>query len=687
MPEMDSPQISGVLEQGSPPTPTGTVVRGLHLTKRPREEGSPLATLGKRGRGENGDNISLTLQIPVPSALLAPSGVGTRSPPAAPQARQPALPHHHHPHPPPLCESPGKTNQAPHNISPSASSSLNSFAPFSGGGGGGDGGDEDVEDGGAESAAKSGAILASASVSTPEALAGEAFPTARRKLQRPPCTPYAVAGAATAVAAEAGPSLGATDPIFHAALLRLLHRRGGIACPEAPAWRWRGSSPARFEHWPRALHPYVMDLLACISAGEERVVLTGCDMKKNACGEEEASPTPQLQQQQQPSREATAWPAPRPRTPAKRGAAAPAALARTPQAHTPTATLLQASAKAQTPLSALRRPGSACRSANRVRFSTHDMSVVDTPDPLRGGSEEGMVSALDGLESILSAAEKVRGIAASASGSGSGSPAAAAAAAVAAPAWGSCGRSEDGGDGVSCGLSLGGGAQDRHFEGYFDRFSSAGRPDVAAAAAAAADVADDDVSAGTARTATSSETGAEGEIKHAVVDEQAARLGQENEMEAEEGTEEEPSIRGVGAGGVEEAGAGEGEQHAPTVEASSVHEDAVALAGILEEIASSDSAPEEVALTGGWGPEHSNAAAFYAKEVALLCGAGAEGEAQVAPGVAGSHLRVRYLDVLSSLVRYNLKVCVCMVCACRAILTYAYATSIMVCLWVFRLLC
>lgn len=649
MPEMDSPQVSGVVEQGSSPTPT-TVVRGLHLTKRPREEGSPLATLGKRGRGENGD-ISLTLQIPVPAALLPPSGVGNRSPPAgpaAPQARQqPALSlpqHHHHHPPPPLCESPGKTNQPPHNLSASASSTSNSFAPFSGGSGGGGEGDGDVE----SAAAKSGAILVaspSASASTPEALSGEAFPTARRKYQHAPCTPYVVAGAgaeaAAAAVAAAKPSLGATDPIFHAALLRLLHRRGGMACPEAPAWRWRGSAPARFEHWPRALHPSVMDFLACVSAGEERVVLTGCDMKKDTCGEVESPPTPQPQEAQ-PPREAAAWRAPRPRTPAKRGAAAPPG---TPLAHTPIAR------SAQTPLSALRRPGSACRSANRVRFSTHDMSVVDTPDPSRGGSEEGMVSALDGLESILSAAEKVRGIAASASDAA----AAAGGAAAAAPAWGSSrgrsgGRGSGGGDGsgISCRLSPeGSNAGDRHFEGYFDRFSSAGRPNVAAAAAAvaAADVA--------AAPAVATTEGSEGRV--AGDDDMGQAVGDGAARMAEEEKQEEPGVRGT-----EEAGsigvAGGEEQDAPAAEARSVREDAVALAGVLEEIASSDSAPEEVALTGGWGPEHSNAAAFYAKEVALLCGAGAGGEAQVAPGVAGSHLRVRYLDVLSSLVRYNLKV-------------------------------
>ncbi|CAN0009403.1 unnamed protein product, partial [Laminaria digitata] len=567
MPEMDSsPQISGVLEQGSSPTPTSTVVRGLHLTKRPREEGSPLATLGKRGRGENGD-VSLTLQIPVPAPLLPPSGGGggaNRSPPAAPAAPQarpqaalPLPPHHTHHPPPPLCESPGKTNQAPRNLSPSASSSSNSFAPFSGGGGGAADGGGDV-DGGVESAAKSGAaVLASPSAacaSTPEALSGEpAFPTARRKYQHAPCTPHAVAGAgvaaAAAAAAAAKPSLGATDPIFHAALLRLWHRRGGNACPEASAWRWRGSvsASARFEHWPRALHPSVMDLLACVSAGEERLVLTGCDMKKDACGEVDSPPTPQQQpQQQQPPREAAAWRAPRPRTPARRGAAG------TPLAHTPIApSSLQQASAAQTPLSALRRPGSACRSANRVRFSTHDMSVVDTPDPLRGGSEEGMVSALDGLESILSAAEKVRGIAASASDAAAG---------AAAPAWGSCGRSGGrgssvgGGDGkgISCRLSPEGSssARGRHFEGYFDRFSSAGsRPDVAAAAAAApAAVAAAPAVATEASGATGSEEarGAEdGGMGQAIGDESA----RPDEEEEEEQQEQESGVRGAEAAG------------------------------------------------------------------------------------------------------------------------------------------
>ena len=179
----------------------------------------------------------------------------------------------------------------------------------------------------------------------------------------------------------------------------------------------------------------------------------------------------------------------------------------------------------------------------------------------------------------------------------------------------------------------------------------------ATAAAAAADVDAAPAVATEGSEATSSKGRvAEDDEMGLVVGGGAAHLEKEEEKE-------ESSVRGAeAAGGIGVEGAEEAEkaQNAPAAEARRVREDAVALAGILEEIASSDSAPEEVALAGGWGPEHSNAAAFYAKEVALLCGAGAGagGEAQVAPGVAGSHLRVRYLDVLSSLVRYNLKVCV-----------------------------
>eukprot|EP00903_Cladosiphon_okamuranus_P014725 g13645.t1 len=571
MPDLDTPKIAGVLEGQKAPLST----TALPSSKRPRDDGSPVC--GKRGKKK-------TAAFPLSSTVEDGERTTTASMPQRPKNPvSPVLDYNNNPvASPPLCESPSRINQAP-----------SSFAPFSGG-----------------EAAKpaAGPAPATAAAST------TATAVTRRKGRVPHTAP---------------PSVGATDPIFHAALLRLLHSRNGEHCPEAVGWRWRGDTPARFDHWPCALHPVLMDLLACVSAGEERVVMTGCDKRRGGssggCGggdddDDDNAPPP---------REAV-WRAPLPRLPRTpsshhRGTPAAAAAPATPAASTPLRH------PTQTPSSALRRPGSSCRlsSKNRVRFSTHDMSVVDTPDPQRGGSEEGMVSALGGLESILSAAERVRDLAARGSTSASGR-----------------GHGHVHGHG-----------RRRHYEGYFDRFSAAGDQsggsgggDGAVAAGEQEDPAPASapaVSASVAHVTGPGGAGDNGEPdKGSVRDGAMIVVAQENEDN--------------GDGDLN----GDADADAYlTNEAKNVREDSAALVAVLEQIASSDSAPDEVALAGGWGPEHSNAAAFYAKELALLCGATAGGSAAAdavtpAAGVGagfGSQLRGRYLDVLSCLVRYNLK--------------------------------
>ncbi|CAN0433418.1 unnamed protein product [Ectocarpus sp. 12 AP-2014] len=412
----------------------------------------------------------------------------------------------------------------------------------------------------------------------------------------------------------APPSLGATDPIFHAALLRLLHSRNGDHCAEAVGWRWRGDTPARFDHWPCALHPSVMDLLACVSASEEQVVLTGCDKKHadscNGGGGDDPPP---------PRREA-AWRAPRPRTPwAHRGGPAAVAAGATTPIAAPSP--LPPPTSAQTPLSALRRSGSSRRlpSKNRVRFSTHDMSVVDTPDPQRGGSAKGMMSALGGLESILSAAERIRELAAGGSGNSGGR--------------------ERGG------LKRRGGAGGRQYEGYFDRFSAAAGGEADGGGGGGGD--DNDEQQGTAAAAGGLDKASAG---------------------SDGGSQDEGSAAAAAESDDDE------DVDAPLeTEARSVREDSAAFVTVLEEIANGDAAPGEVALAGGWGPEHRNAVAFYAKELAFLCGTktGVGGREVGGPfvsgggGAVGSNLRVRYLDVLSCLVRYNLKLLL-NTCECEA---------------------
>ena len=540
MPDVDSPQITGILEQGS--TTKGVVI-GLHLSKRQRDEASPPP--GKRGRAENTDK-SLTLQIPVPSAPL-PTSFGNGSPQA----------------PAPLCESP-IANQA--SSTPTAGFAAAVL------------GDDGVVKQAENSPSEPAPLMA-----MPSATPGGAGLGASKRKSRVPAT--------------AAPSVGATGPIFHAAILRVLHRRGGNTCPEAREWSWSGGASTRFDHWPSALHPAVMDLLASVSASEERVVLAGCDAHDSACRDDGwriTQLTPPLFPPPPPSsRRGAAWRAPAPRTPVRRASAVGPGIAfpATPVSH-PRAMTVDAG---MTPLSALRRPGSARRSeGNRVRFSTHDMSVVDTPDPARDGSEKGMVSAMDGLESILMAAEEVQRLVAR-------------------------GRSNVGG--VESAEERAG---IRRYEGYFDRFGATASRDAEEPAVGGASLAEED---------------------SALASLSYAGGGQQISDENSEGG------HSIGQAEQRADGPQPGDE-------SSLLEDAAALVNVLDEIACSDSAPEEVTLAGGWGPEHSNAAAFYATELALLCGVDPRAQASE-PGTVRSHLRSRYLDVLSCLVRYNLKVGPC----------------------------
>lgn len=522
MPDLDSPKITGILEQGSP---TSAVVVGLHHTKRPRDEMSP--PRGKRGRGENVEK-SLTLQIPsLASSSSVSCGNGSVQAPA------------------PLCESP-IANQA----SPTSPSTIPHFLSNST-----VLGDEGTDKLGKNSSAESPSMV-----------------PVKRKPR---------------IAATVASSVGATDPIFHAALLRVLHRRSGNTCPEAKGWRWSGGVPVRFTHWPNALHPAVMDLLASVSAGEERVVLAGCD--KPGCRDNKEQMKQLLPPPPPSVRRTSSWRVPVPRSPVRRGSTAGAELSlpATPTLH-PRTEAASTVGSVLTPLSALRRPGSARRSTgNRVRFSTHDMSVVDTPDPARDGSEKGMVSALSGLQSILTAADKVQRLVAR-------------------------GRS-------NCEIELGGErTRNGLYEGYFDRFGAT-----------------------------------------------VSRDGEEHTNDNAISLEENISLTSISLGpsrsNIAEQRRSENNGRVSSITQvekrvdSSALEDAAALVGVLEEIACSDSAPEEVELAGGWGPEHSNAATFYATELASLCGLDA-GAPVARAGAIGSHLRARYLDVLSCLIRYNLKV-------------------------------
>lgn len=596
MPDMDSPKISAAFFEKSGGAGSGggggggsggAAVKSLHLSKRPREETSPLP--GKRGRGEHGDLLNLPIPHSTPLVTIA---LGLRCGNAAP----------------PLLESPSKVNRA-------SDASPTAFASFSAGVGNAD------------------KLPCKQTGSTLDALNSSGPAPARRKVFPPRL---------------ARVSKSATDPVFHAALLRLLRRRGGSTCPEALGWRWSGDAPTRFDHWPCALHPAVMDLLACVSAGEERVVLTGCDLKPR-CDE---NPLPL--QPPRPRRESP-WQSPRGRGYGAQGGVSPVknsmevvsegtaettevgAGAGSRQMSSPTGTPLPTSrfaASSVTPSSALRRPGGPPRSGNRVRFNTHDMSVVDTPHTARDGSEEGMVSALDGLQAILSAAEQVKILARRRAGTGAG---------AGATSFGSC-----------CSDSPVESAQSRRFEGYFDRFSSIGR---------GSDGARSGGDCGENASGASASA-----VEPYVAPDDSENMALDKCSEAVSGTE-------VGASSPEdklgdaalcgrEGGGGGGERvngvaEAPEAEAKNVREDVAALVTVLDEMASSDAAPGELTLAGGgWGPEHGNAMEFYAKELALLCGAGVSGDC----GERASRLRRRQLDVLSTLVRYNLKVCLVFFC-------------------------
>ncbi|CAN0458208.1 unnamed protein product [Ectocarpus sp. 12 AP-2014] len=228
------------------------------------------------------------------------------------------------------------------------------------------------------------------------------------------------------------------------------------------------------------------------------------------------------------------------------------------------------------------------------------------------------MSALGGLESILSAAERIRELAAGGSGN-------------------SAGRERGG-------LERRGGDGGRQYEGYFDRFSAAAGGETGGGGGGGGN--DNNEQQGTA----------------------AAAGGLDKASCGSDGGSQDEGSAAAAEGDDDE------DVDAPLeTEARSVREDSVAFVTVLEEIANGDAAPGEVALAGGWGPEHRNAAAFYAKELAFLCGTKTEvgGREVGGPfvsgggGAVGSHLRVRYLDVLSCLVRYNLKLLL-NTCECEA---------------------
>ncbi|CAM9385328.1 unnamed protein product [Discosporangium mesarthrocarpum] len=371
-------------------------------------------------------------------------------------------------------------------------------------------------------------------------------------------------------------TLAVTDPVFQAALLRLLHRRGGIACPGASGWRWGGGKLARFDHWPRACHPAVMELLAAVSAGEERVALSEFGLHDGTEGEGQLtaitfrSPVPRTD----------AW-----SSPASRMQPPPP----TPVRSTPATG--NGGLSVATPVSAngvLRRAGATPRTANRVRFQTHDMSVIDTPDPSRGGSEEGMMTALCGLQAILTAA---RNVCKASRNAGSGD----------------CvrdGERETVERGFDDRLGLEGGAG-RGGE-YFDRFSS---------------------------------------------------LVRGNNLRVKEELESEYTGKAIDSAdaprSLEDT---KTEEAALAREGRVVREDMTAVISILGEIARSDTGPSEVEVDGGWGISHYKAAEFYSKELAQLCGKALGMPSEDVAELGTSYLRKRFLDVLSCLVRFNLKV-------------------------------
>lgn len=707
MPDMDSPtakNVSAIIEAsgGGVAAGGGGGAAVKALSKRPREETSPVS--GKRGRGENGDMLMLQVPHVLTPALSVQATQGNTTPRSPP--------------PPPLLESPSKLNRAsPFAVDSSTASSSSSSASSTG--------FTAFPGLGTAKEQWSPCAKPDEASSTPDLSWGQ-LAAARRKTVPPP---------------KALPSLAATDPVFHAALLRVLHRRGGETCPEAQGWRWSGDAPARFNHWPCALHPDLMNLLAYISAGEERVVLTGCDVRgrngTDCCsgGGREEDETAFLPPP--PPREPSPWRAvssvrgdesswaPPPAIMSSIGSPSTgvSVLAATAGGTTPRAPTR--ARPALTPCSALRAPAgvaatpeSRARSAAKsrgVRFATHDMTVVDTPDPIRGGSEKGMVSALGGLQSILSAAEQVRlvaslGASVSASGShgggkgvGEGTDVSFSSRLRAVGAMGTL--LIRGGGGVA------GAAKHGEFEDYFDRFSSGGNSNrrnksdngcdegsdsddndgvgntgtraSKAANASACPVPTTNGSltatgpdrnaenpAGAAATACQPTDKNSSRVKHSFGEPLSLRTSSSNsnvdvlDMIIDNSNKKKTDIvagarekNSTADAGVESEGG------------KRLAEDIAALIEVLQQMACSNSAPGELVLEAGWGPEHSNATAFYARELAMLCGKGAWGAGE-GVGVLGSipeggrvmdtarasHLRVRYLDVLSCLIRYNLKV-------------------------------
>lgn len=261
------------------------------------------------------------------------------------------------------------------------------------------------------------------------------------------------------------------------------------------------------------------------------------------------------------------------------------------------------------------------------------MSVVDTPDPGRDGSEKGMVSALGGLQSILIAAEKVRN--------------------TAIPSL----RDDGTTDHLVTGSVVDPARLRRRspeFEGYFDRFSSTGGRQEDEGGEVVEEM-NAEVAAGNVVTPDSSAEEEQDDAEHA----SSAQNGQVGDGGSSSVVASDTSPSEVSGPAVLE---GNGSLHLDEVK--QVRRDVVHLVDVLHEMASCDSAPGELTVRGGWGPEHSSATAFYARELAILCGTEAVtratevevGERMRREPSGASQLRVRYLDVLSCLVRYNLKV-------------------------------
>lgn len=684
MPDIDSPTAKNVTAIIEASGGHGVAAGGgggaavKALSKRPRDEPSPVS--GKRGRGENGD--LLTVQVPHPSS---PSSLSSQKTAKNINSSLPSLP------PPPLLESPSKLNrQAAASPCPAEASTASLSSPF----GEFSGPVDTTITAKHQWPSPSSTQPADGGNSSRSVSWAHAAQQPKKIIVPPP---------------KARPSLAATDPVFHAALLRVLQRRGGGACSVAQGWRWSGDAPSRFSHWPCALHPELMNLLAYISASEERVVLTGCDVKSQRNGVEDCCSNGDAR---------TLLPPPPPREPSPWRAVSTASTT-SPRAHrhrandslgspssildaslpvseagvTPIAPRARSflSPAAFTPSSALRRasaptPESRARSAAKsrgVRFATHDMTVVDTPDPIRGGSEEGMVSALGGLQAILSAAERVR----------------LAAGSLDAEAPSAAGRRGNVGGGVISGRGVSATAKHGGFEGYFDRFASGstGGCNSNKRGEDGSD-SDDDCVDGDAAMAVPAEGAAD-----PAVPARSAERPTENLSVGEKGSDPTPSSRAkdsknssggplasgnskvnqvdsrtpagnnekreatalCGEGAGDSAVAMEGAARASssgTEEGEHLAQDLAALVNVLEEMAACDTAPTELELDAGWGPEHSNATAFYARELATLCGMGdtLKGVHGDVTGILGavraSHLRVRCLDVLSCLIRYNLKV-------------------------------